>query len=310
MAKKPIEGEAQEERKKTCFVIGPIGAAGSEHRRKADWLFEGIIRPVFAEHFPGYNVLRSDIISEPGMIDIQMINLLHEAEIVIADMTGQNANAFYEMGIRHVLGLPIVHMFEIGTEIPFDVKPHRAIPFTIANYRDLEAGKFELLKNLQAVTAPNFVVENPVTRARGYQAAKEKADPTEKVLFDEIADLKAQISRLNAKGAKTPAPPILGTDVVSLLSVTIIKRPATVCLGLKEGASTEELMTVANLLNHELIKAGFSTSALDQDDFQVKAVISMDENQMPGLLAILAKMKSVRPVTTGHVDFGGTRYLT
>jgi hypothetical protein len=60
--------------KKTCFVVGPIGASGSDIRTHADWLLHGIIEPVFDEHFPEVEVERADKITSPGMIDSQVIS--------------------------------------------------------------------------------------------------------------------------------------------------------------------------------------------------------------------------------------------
>src|SRR5688572_26162800 len=109
--------------KRTCFVIGPIGENGSAIRTHADWLLHGIIEPVFAEHFPEVQLERADKIALPGMIDSQVINRLLDSDLVVADMSLLNANAFYEMGIRHMAQKPIIHMFLQGSEIPFDVKP-------------------------------------------------------------------------------------------------------------------------------------------------------------------------------------------
>jgi hypothetical protein len=49
-----------DETRKLCFVIGPIGDAGTETRTNADWVLDGVIRPVFAEHFPNFKGLRAD----------------------------------------------------------------------------------------------------------------------------------------------------------------------------------------------------------------------------------------------------------
>src|SRR4051794_10757461 len=113
-------------KRKSCFVIGPMGKDGSEARIHADWLFQGIILPVFQQYFVDFEVERSDQITAPGMIDAQMINRLWDSDLVIADMSKVNPNAFYEMGIRHAKGSPIIHMFKKGEEVPFDVKPYRA----------------------------------------------------------------------------------------------------------------------------------------------------------------------------------------
>ena len=136
--------------KKNCFVIGPIGDVGSDTRRHADWLLRGIIQPVFTNHFDEeFIVERSDQISAPGSISSQIINRLHTSELVIADMSLENANAFYELGIRHMKRLPTIHMYSDGQAIPFDVKPFRAIPFKYRDPQDLEAAQALLTAAIQ-----------------------------------------------------------------------------------------------------------------------------------------------------------------
>ena len=44
---------------KLCFVVGPLGDDGTDVRVHADWLLDGIIRPVFDE-FPEFQVKRAD----------------------------------------------------------------------------------------------------------------------------------------------------------------------------------------------------------------------------------------------------------
>jgi hypothetical protein len=122
--------------KKLCFVIGPIGDADSDPRIPADWLLEGIIEPVMAE-FPGFTVKRADQDPRPGLIDAQMIDDLLNAELVIADLSFLNPNAFYEIGIRHMAQKPIIHM-QLATEKP---------PFDVSLYRlDLDPGRDWLMR--------------------------------------------------------------------------------------------------------------------------------------------------------------------
>ncbi|OWV73907.1 hypothetical protein ATY76_28455 [Rhizobium sp. R339] len=181
-------------KRKTCFVVGPIGAAGSVSRNHADWLLKGVILPTFKEHFPDFDVVRSDRINEPGMIDAQMIGYLLDAELVVADMSEHNANAFYEMGIRHMAALPIIHMFKKGTVIPFDVKPYRSIEFDYADPDDLVAAKTELKAFVEQTQKPDFKVDNPITRARGVMRISENATPEMQLVWQELNDLKRQIA--------------------------------------------------------------------------------------------------------------------
>jgi hypothetical protein len=184
---------------KLCFLVGPIGDPDTSERIHADWLLQGVIEPVFKEHFPDFRVERADRITAPGMIDAQVINRLLDAELVIADMSFQNPNAFYEMGIRHLKGLPIIHMFRVGETIPFDVKPHRAIPFKLQHPDDLKKAQQDLKATVAEVIKPGFVVDNPVTRARGIEQISERAMEPVQLLLEEIRELKHRMRMLETK---------------------------------------------------------------------------------------------------------------
>jgi hypothetical protein len=181
---------------KHCFVIGPIGDEGSDERNHADWLLKCIIEPVFQQDFPDWKVDRADKIDRPGMISSQIINPLHDAALVIADLSFHNPNAFYEMSIRHKVGKPIIHMIRKGEKIPFDVILHRAIPFSITHPDRLEEAKKLLRAAVAEAIKPGFEPDNPITHARGRKEFEEKASPEMKVLSEEIATLRARVDSL------------------------------------------------------------------------------------------------------------------
>jgi hypothetical protein len=184
--------------KKVCFVIGPIGDPGTDVRRHADWLFQGIIKPVFAEHFHDkFEVpVRADEIVEPGIIHTQVIRKLFEADLVIGDLSLHNANAFYELAIRHMIGLPIIHMIHKDSKIPFDVAPHRAIPFSRDDYADVLAARTSLKSTAEEVMKPGFVVENPITHARGVINLDQHASSEQRVFLDRLEALERQVQEL------------------------------------------------------------------------------------------------------------------
>ena len=186
---------------KTCFVVGPIGDDGSPTRGHADWLLDEIITPVFAEHFTDFEVIRSDKIAQPGMINSQVINNLLDADLVIADLSLLNANAFYEIGLRHMERKPIIHMFRAGEVIPFDVKPYRAIPFAFEQPKQRFQARDQLKQAIEAVLAPDYQVENPVTRARGFAAVSQHATPDMQVVLMEIESLKTRIQMAETAAA-------------------------------------------------------------------------------------------------------------
>jgi hypothetical protein len=119
------------DKKKTCFVVGPIGGDDTPERVHADWLLKGIIIPVFWEHFPNFEVVRADTINAPGLIDSQIIERLLTFDLVIADLSFLNPNAFYELGIRHSQGGATIHMVRKGDRLPFDNSMYRAIVYSV-----------------------------------------------------------------------------------------------------------------------------------------------------------------------------------
>lgn len=159
---------------KLCFVVGPIGWHRSSERGHADTLLKKIIKPTFAKHFRTFKLERADHIARPGMIDSQVITHLIEADLVIADLTTRNANAFYELGIRHMLQKPVIHLYRRGDVVPADIAPYRAIEFDYENKEDVRDAKIALRKMIREVFLPHFIVENPVTRSAGFMLMREK----------------------------------------------------------------------------------------------------------------------------------------
>ena len=160
----PNLGGAMPNKLKLCFIVGPIGAENSEIREHADWLRDNIIKPVMKQ-FPGFEVRRGDEDDRPGLINSQLINDLHDAELVIADLSHLNPNAFYELGIRHMVRKPVIHMQLSEQTLPFDLAHYRTIKF--ATHRpNIEKVHGDLKAQVDAVLAVGYEVENPVTKAR------------------------------------------------------------------------------------------------------------------------------------------------
>lgn len=89
---------------KRCFVIMGFGIKTDYTTgRKLDLnkSYQYLIKPVLEQK--GWICVRADEIPNSGMIDLQMYLELLQADVVIADLSTTNANAIYELGIRHAL---------------------------------------------------------------------------------------------------------------------------------------------------------------------------------------------------------------
>ena len=132
--------------RKTCFVIAPIGAEKSEVRIRSDQILKYVLAPAAREC--GYEAIRADQISEPGIITSQVIQHIIDDPLVIADLTGHNPNVFYELALRHALKKPVVQIIHAEDSIPFDVATSRMIK---VDHRDLDSAaqaKDEIVKQI------------------------------------------------------------------------------------------------------------------------------------------------------------------
>jgi hypothetical protein len=111
----------------TCFFITPIGDEGSEQRKHSDMVLKHLVSPVAAEH--KLKVVRSDKIEKAGLITKQIFEHIVQSRLCITDMSFNNANVFYELGVRHMTKRPAIQLIRKADKIPFDVSQGRTIVF-------------------------------------------------------------------------------------------------------------------------------------------------------------------------------------
>ncbi len=90
--------------KKKCFVImgyGPKIDYETGRTLDLDKTFENLIKPVFDKL--KIECFRAKDIRHTGVIDVPMYEWIYRADIVVADLSTLNANALYELGVRHAL---------------------------------------------------------------------------------------------------------------------------------------------------------------------------------------------------------------
>ena len=88
----------------TCFVVMGFGKKTDYETGRTldlDKSYKNLIKP--AAERAGLRCVRADDIVHSGMIDVPMYEQLLNADVVVADLSTSNVNAFYELGIRHAL---------------------------------------------------------------------------------------------------------------------------------------------------------------------------------------------------------------
>lgn len=143
---------------KICFIVTAIGESGTPTRERADNVYRYLIAPVCEEL--GYKPVRVDHVNAVDNINETVINYLKTAPMVVADMTDHNPNAFYELGFRQALELPLVPIIKVGERLPFDVITTRTV------FYDTDVAKIEESKeNLKAKIQSFKNFEMPENRA-------------------------------------------------------------------------------------------------------------------------------------------------
>jgi hypothetical protein len=184
-------------KKPLCFVIGPIGQEGTAERRHADLLLHTLVKLVLEAEELGYQVKRADEDADPGMIGDRMVTDIIQADLVVADLTDLNPNAFYELGIRHSTEKPTIHMAKAETKLPFDNVTHRTIFVDLTDWRSTENARAQLAASARAIKAPGYRVSNPITQANASFEMRESADPRDRVIANMQEKLLAIETRLN-----------------------------------------------------------------------------------------------------------------
>jgi hypothetical protein len=174
----------KQDQKPLCFVVGPIGKDGSPERKHSDLLLHAIIKQVLEADEFGYQVKRADEDADPGMIGDRVISDIIHAELVVADLTDLNPNAFYELGIRHSAEKPTIHIARSGTVLPFDNVSHRTISVDLADWHSTEEARQRLAASAKAIKEPGFKVTNPITHANASFKMRESSDPRDRLTAD------------------------------------------------------------------------------------------------------------------------------
>lgn len=120
---------------KTCFVSMPFGRKpindyGGRRVIDFDHLYFQIVKPVLED--VGYTASRADELGGYAVIHKAQLAAVMNSDAMIADVSGQNPNVLYELGMRHAVNPnPTVVMF--CDRLPYDLMPIYALHYQIAS---------------------------------------------------------------------------------------------------------------------------------------------------------------------------------
>ena len=123
-----------------CFLAVPYGPTWFEQVRD---------RVERAARGAGYKFDIASDIATPGGIMQQVWNSVRAAQVVVADLTGLNANVMYELGVAHALGKPTILITQRADHLPFDVRGMRWHAYDLSALDQLENSLHTSLATVQ-----------------------------------------------------------------------------------------------------------------------------------------------------------------
>jgi hypothetical protein len=134
-----------------CFVAMPYGAS---------W-FEAVRRTIITgASAAGFEAEVSIDLKIPGPITDQIWQGIRRSDVVVVDVTDNNPNVFYELGLAHALGKEVIVITQNVAGVPFDIKSSRLLSYVESDLPRLET---DLTSAFKSVTA-RYSFEGPEPR--------------------------------------------------------------------------------------------------------------------------------------------------
>jgi len=122
---RPISSQVTPASDGTCFVMQPFAPPYSGY-------YEMIFKPAIER--AGLIPVRADAeIFGAGKIMDQVWRGIRRAKVLLAELTTRNANVYYELGLAHAQGKPVVLIAAEGESVPFDVHHIRVVYYDVTD---------------------------------------------------------------------------------------------------------------------------------------------------------------------------------
>lgn len=129
--------------KRRCFIVMPFGDSDLQI------VYEDFVKPTLAENCD-LECQRGDDVFGSNVIMDDILKSIRSADVILADLTRKNANVFYEVGICHALGKPVVLLAQSVDDVPFDLR-HRRVLLYEYSPRGCKRLEGNLKNNMNAV---------------------------------------------------------------------------------------------------------------------------------------------------------------
>jgi len=170
----------------TCFVICPFGGWHDRY-------YTEVYRP--AVEGVGLSPRRADDLYRPSAIVHDIWDYVKKSRVMLAELTGKNPNVFYELGLAHAVGKPVVLVSQSMEDVPFDLRSLRVITYDVEDpewsallRKRIEQSLTEVLASPEQAVLPTFLHEHKVEK-----------QPTVSPLERKVLELQKQVELLRVE---------------------------------------------------------------------------------------------------------------
>ena len=177
--------------------------------------FNDDLKPVYEDHIKkvaaslNLSAKRADDFFTADAIMRNIWSAIYASHLVIADCTGRNPNVFYEIGIAHTIGRPVILIAQNKDDVPFDIRHIRYIQYdlTPSGLREFEDRLRKTIQHElgillpQVTTGPRnelkpyhhkileFIAQKGFIMDRDYANLVNRAKPTRRLDFNKLIEL-------------------------------------------------------------------------------------------------------------------------
>jgi hypothetical protein len=104
----------------------------------SEYVYQELVKPIVTN--AGLICQRADEMMGRNVLD-DLWRAIYGCRLVIAEITEQNANVYYELGIAHTLGKNAILLTQNVSSVPFDLRQQRVVEYSddLPGYRKLQA---------------------------------------------------------------------------------------------------------------------------------------------------------------------------
>jgi len=207
---------------KVCFIISRIGGDGTPERKMADEKLNHFFKPVLEKL--DYESIRADEEETPGSISRSIVERIINSEMVIADISDQNPNVFYEIAIRNAVKKPIIIIRAPDQKPPFDIQDKRAIAIDMSKPDIWIPAMNKLEKQIQSAESDPANASESILSDFTFKIEPNTKEDTESAILRTMKDFQGQLRGI-AKDVKPKPSLAIDLPTIEPLNFTALRIP-------------------------------------------------------------------------------------